>query len=171
MVKLLKITRRGFLSAYCSLRTKWSETKRNVACVASVSVQLRSKERGTRVKDRAKNGVSKRAGRGWGRKEGKACRQTPRFSFLPHPLSALLLDCKTVGCFPKISKEIGKAWRKSLTRAKHASLTRPTGLSPVSLFSASFQTFCLTARAYLNKQKYRLFCSLLFYLRHFSRGL
>ena len=34
------------------------------------------------------------------------------------------LDCKTVGFFLKISNEIGKAWRKSLTRAKHASLTR-----------------------------------------------
>ena len=41
--------------------------------------------------------------------------------------------------FIKISKESGKAWRKSL--------------------SASFQTFCLTARAYLNTQKYGLFCS------------
>ena len=30
-----------------------------------------------------------------------------------------------------------------------------------SLFSASFHTFCLTARAYLNTQKYGLFCSLL----------
>ena len=29
-----------------------------------------------------------------------------------------------------------------------------------SLFSASFQTFCLTARTYLNTQKYGLFCSL-----------
>ena len=29
-----------------------------------------------------------------------------------------------------------------------------------SLFSASFQTFCLTARPYLNTQKYGLFCSL-----------
>ena len=29
-----------------------------------------------------------------------------------------------------------------------------------SLFSASFQTFCLTARAFLNTQKYGLFCSL-----------
>ena len=29
-----------------------------------------------------------------------------------------------------------------------------------SLFSALFQTFCLTARAYLNTQKYGLFCSL-----------
>ena len=28
-----------------------------------------------------------------------------------------------------------------------------------SLFLASFQTFCLTARAYLNTQKYGLFCS------------
>ena len=47
--------------------------KRNlVACVASVSVRFRSKERETRVKDRAKNGASERAGRGWGRKEGNA---------------------------------------------------------------------------------------------------
>ena len=30
-----------------------------------------------------------------------------------------------------------------------------------SLFSASFQAFCLTARAYLNTQKYGLFCSLI----------
>ena len=52
------------------------------------------------------------------------------------------LDCKTVGFFfLKISKEIGKARRQSLTRAKRTSLTRPTGLwgerkkrlSPVSL--------------------------------------
>ena len=72
------------------------------------------------------------------------------------------VDCKTVGFFLKIGKEIGKAWRKSLTRANRASLTRPTGVSPQSrsLFSASFQTFCLTARAYLNTQKYGLFCSL-----------
>ena len=47
-----------------------------VACVANVSVRFRSKERGKRVKDRAKNGLSKRAGRGWGRKEG---------NFLPSP--------------------------------------------------------------------------------------
>ena len=26
------------------------------------------------------------------------------------------VDCKTVGFFLKISKEIGKVWRKSLTR-------------------------------------------------------
>ena len=46
------------------------------------------------------------------------------------------IDCKTVGVFLKISKEIGKAWRKSLACAKRASLTRPTGVwvSP-SLFS------------------------------------
>jgi len=44
------------------------------------------------------------------------------------------LDCKTVGFFLKISKEIGKAWRKSHARAKRASLTRPWGVSPVSLY-------------------------------------
>ena len=33
------------------------------------------------------------------------------------------LDYKTVGFF--LSKEIGKAWRMGLTRAKRASLTRP----------------------------------------------
>ena len=49
----------------------------SLACVAGVSVGFRSKERGTGVKDSAKNGVSKRAGRGWGRREG---------SFLPSPL-------------------------------------------------------------------------------------
>ena len=48
----------------------------------------------------------------------------------------MALDCKTVGFFLKISKEIDKA----------------------------FQTFCLTARAYLNTQKYGLFCSLLWLL-------
>ena len=35
-----------------------------------------------------------------------------------------------------------------------------TEISQVTMFSASFQTFCLTARAYLNTQKYGLFCSL-----------
>ena len=65
---------------------------------------------------------------------------------LPHQANHSL-DCKTVGFFLKITKEIGKAWRKSVTRANRASLTRP-------LFSASFHTFCLTARAYLNTQKY-----------------
>ena len=35
------------------------------------------------------------------------------------------LDCKTVGFFLKISKEIANAWRKSLMRANRASLTCP----------------------------------------------
>ena len=62
--------------------------------------------------------------------------------------------------FLKISKEIGKAWRKSLTRAKR--VRRIFSVSPQSrsLFSASFQTFRLTARAYLNTQKYGVSCSL-----------
>ena len=48
---------------------------------SSLSVRFRSKERGARVKDRAKNGASKRAGREWGRKK-KEC-------FLPLPLLPL----------------------------------------------------------------------------------
>ena len=45
--------------------------------------------------------------------------------FLDTVLVTLSIDCKTVGFFLKISKEIGKAWGKTLTRAKLASLTRP----------------------------------------------
>ena len=37
----------------------------------------------------------------------------------------LLTSCKTVGFFLKISEEIDLVWRKSVTRAKRASLTRP----------------------------------------------
>ena len=62
--------------------------------------------------------------------------------------------------FLKISKGIGKALGKTLSRAKLASLKSPTSVSGERLFSASFQTFCLTAHAYLNTQKNRLFCSL-----------
>ena len=49
------------------------------------------------------------------------------------------------------------------SHARKACETRDKNLSPHSrsLFSASFQTFCLTARAYLKTQKYGLFCSLL----------
>ena len=35
------------------------------------------------------------------------------------------IDCKQSFFFLKISKEMGKAWRNNLTRAKRASLTRP----------------------------------------------
>ena len=42
------------------------------------------------------------------------------------------VDCKNSRFLIKISKDMGKAWRTSLTRAKLASLTRPTE-SPVSL--------------------------------------
>ena len=52
-----------------------------------------------------------------------------------------MVDCKTVGFFLKISKEVGKAWRKSNTREPHTP------------FSASFQTFSVTAHAYLNTPK------------------
>ena len=55
---------------------------RKLACVASVSVGFRSKERGMRVKDCAKNGASKRAGRGWGRKFPSFPSLSPLFHFL-----------------------------------------------------------------------------------------
>ena len=51
-----------------------------IACVASVSVRFRSKERGTRVKDRAKNGAVKE--RGGGEKERKIPLPLPLFYFL-----------------------------------------------------------------------------------------
>ena len=54
-----------------------------LACVASVSLRFRSKERGTRVKDSAKNGASKRAGRdGEERKERFPSFPSPLFHFL-----------------------------------------------------------------------------------------
>ena len=46
-------------------------------------------------------------------------------STIKNSRSRIPVDCKTVGFFLKISKEIGKAWHKSLTRAKRASFTRP----------------------------------------------
>ena len=53
-----------------------------MACAASVSVQFWSKERGTRIEDRAKNGASKRAGKWWGRKEGNFPSPSPLFHLL-----------------------------------------------------------------------------------------
>ena len=43
------------------------------------------------------------------------------------------VDCKTVGFFLKISKEIGEAWRKSLTRGE----PREPSLVPHLLFDCS----------------------------------
>jgi len=49
--------------------------RKDLACVASVSVRFRRKERGTRVKDREKNGTSKKSGEGV-RKKGRKRLQT-----------------------------------------------------------------------------------------------
>ena len=55
------------------------EQRHNLPCPSSVSVRFRSKRRGTTVKDHAKNGASKTAGRGWEkRKERKLCFPFPR---------------------------------------------------------------------------------------------
>ena len=54
----------------------------------------------------------------------------------------VIIDCKTVGFFLKISKEIGKAWRKSLTarecEAREKKSIFSVSLQSRSLFSASF---------------------------------
>ena len=52
-----------------------------------------------------------------------------------------------------------KSVKKSVKRGVR--VLRARSAQSRSLFSASFQTFCLTARAYLKTQKYGLFCSLL----------
>ena len=56
-----------------------------------------------------------------------------------------------------VKKSVKRGVRVLRARSARASHTRRAFCS---LFSASFQTFCLTARAYLNTQKYGLFCSL-----------
>ena len=65
----------------------------NLACVASVSVRFRSKERGTRVKDRAKNGASKRAGRG-GEERKETLADKPQ-DFENRPLGLSCLSART----------------------------------------------------------------------------
>ena len=62
---------------------------------------------------------------------------------------------------------IARGWEKRVIRTNITYAKRTVRIFSVSpqsrsLFSASLQTFCLTARAYLNMQKYGLFCSLLY---------
>ena len=58
---------------------------------------------------------------------------------------------------------IGLAWRKNSLRVSRTRSTRASHVRPQScfLFSASLQTLGVTIRAYLNTQKYGLFCSLI----------
>ena len=65
----------------------------HLACVASVSVRFRRKERGTRVKDREKSGASKRAGRG-GEERKETLADKPR-DFENHPLGLTRLSSRT----------------------------------------------------------------------------
>ena len=61
----------------------------NIACVESVSVRFRRKERGTRVKDREKSGASKRAGSLFGSRFISRAVKTesplPQYFFAPKP--------------------------------------------------------------------------------------
>ena len=73
------------------------------------------------------------------------------------------LDYKTVVFFSKsVKKSVKRGVRVLRARSVRASTSHARSVSPQShsLVSASFQTFCLTARAYLTTQKYRLFRSL-----------
>ena len=73
------------------------------------------------------------------------------------------LDCKTVVFFSKSVKKSVKRGVRVLRgrRARSARARRACeAREKKPQFSASFQTFCLTARAYLNTQKYGLLCSL-----------
>ena len=76
-------------------------------------------------------------------------------------------NCRMCGCCFKT--QFGSFTGKSGWISSENMFVAPTrkgtifSVSPQSHspFSASFQTFCLTARAYLNTQKYGLFCSLI----------
>ena len=81
-----------------------------------------------------------------------------------------LLRYKTAKQSAFSSKSVKKSVKRgvrvlSARKKRREKKNRIFSVSPQSrsLFSASFQTFCLTARAYLNTQKYGLFCSLLRY--------
>ena len=73
------------------------------------------------------------------------------------------IDCKQSFFFSKSVKKWVKPGVRILralrARASHVRIFSASSQSR-SLVSASFQTFCLTTRAYLNTQKYGLFCSL-----------
>ena len=66
---------------------KGQNTTNTLACIASGSVQIRSKQQGTRVKDCKKNNASKRAGMGWGRMVRKHLQTNPEI------LKTALLAC------------------------------------------------------------------------------
>ena len=69
--------------------TRYTREGDGLACVASVSVRFRRKERGTRVKDREKSGASKRAGSLFGSRFISRAVKTesplPRYFFAPKP--------------------------------------------------------------------------------------
>ena len=126
-----------------------------LACVASVSVRFRSKERGTRTKDRAKNGASKRAGRGgeerfpsfpspsfifWLSFHFSRCqnRESPSLLFFCSETKRKRLLRRLLAHKPLVKHEI----RTTCTRSINEPLSRETGLD-------------LPVRA-LNKKKLRL---------------
>ena len=110
----------------CSMRI-WRSTWEDVACVASVSVRCRNKERGTRVKDRAKNGESKRAGRG-----GEERKETLADKPLPWVPEVFLACGGNFRCWPKAEATSGEArvtiktWQKPETALEKSLAPRVT---------------------------------------------
>ena len=85
--------------------------------------------------------------------------------FLPARLTApgspRMRPFRHIGISFFFSKSVKKSVKRGV-RVLRARSARAFSPQSRSLFSASFQTFCLTARAYFNTQKNGLFCSLAF---------
>ena len=133
----------------------------DLACVASVSNRVIA-----RKLDLLLSQLSRRTSR------GNTC-----YAGFARPRVQFLINMQTVKQSVFFSKSVKKSVKRGVrvlrarsARASHARRAcearekkRIFSVSPQSrsLFSASFQTFCLTARAYLNTQKYGLCCSLI----------
>jgi len=70
-------------------------TTTTLACIASGSVRIQSKEQETKVQDRIKNDANKRAETGWERKVRKHCLAEKPQDFENHPFGVLCLSTCT----------------------------------------------------------------------------
>ena len=79
----------------------------------------------------------------------------------PPPCKLGISQCKSFKLWRpnRLQSQVSQTGKQSLFWFK-IGLPQRKSLSSRSLFSVSLQTFCLTVRAYLNTQKYGLFCSL-----------
>ena len=112
-----------------------------LACVASVSVWFRSKERGTRVKDHVKNGTSERAEGEWGgRKESS---------------QFILLSKKSPSVRPNVWKKCGDRFLNYLNSLMKISICQYRRKQPRSLNEFTI-LFLLVWKKYDNGNSKRL---------------